>query len=54
MEVHGVLRYSTALLRKADMPLLRAPKEAVMPNLRNAERRLAKDPERAKAYSTEI
>lgn len=36
------------------MPVLHAPKEAVMPNLRSTEKRLVKDPERAKAYSTEI
>ena len=54
VEIAGVLHYATPLLRKADMPLLHAPKDAVMPNLRSTERRLAKDPERAKSYNIEI
>ncbi|KAJ8389779.1 hypothetical protein AAFF_G00114850 [Aldrovandia affinis] len=36
------------------MPSFRAPKEPVMRSLRSTERLLAKDPERAMAYSTEI
>lgn len=36
------------------MPLLQATKEAVMPNLRGVERRLARDPIRAAAYKVEM
>ena len=46
VEVKGVLRYATPLLRREDMPCFQAPKEAAMPSLRSTERRLAKDPER--------
>ena len=49
-EVAGVLQYATPLLHKTEMPLL----HALMPSLRSTERRLAKDPERALAYSAEI
>ncbi|XP_057695896.1 uncharacterized protein LOC130918045 [Corythoichthys intestinalis] len=54
LEVAGILRYATPLLRKKDMPVLYAPKETVLPSLRSTERRLAKDPEFARAYSAEI
>lgn len=54
IEIDGVFRYATPLLRKRDMPSLQAPKEAVLPSLRSTERRLARDPGRAKAYSEEI
>ncbi len=42
--IDGVSRYATPLLRKKDMPILQAPKEAVLSNLRNTEKRLEKDP----------
>ncbi|KAJ8400654.1 hypothetical protein AAFF_G00394230 [Aldrovandia affinis] len=54
VEVDGVLRYATPLVRKKDMLSFRAQKEAVMPSLRSTERRLAKDLEQAMAYSAEI
>ncbi|XP_038160417.1 uncharacterized protein LOC119796094 [Cyprinodon tularosa] len=54
VEVDGVLRYATPLLRVKDMPCLRTPKEAVLANLRSTERRLLKDPEKAAAYGAEI
>jgi len=54
VEVDGVLRYATPLLRQRDIPLLQATKEAVMPNLRSVERRLARDPAWAAAYKVEM
>lgn len=54
VEVDGVLRYATPLLRRKDMPQFQASKEMVIPCLRNTERCLAKHPDRAKAYSAEI
>ncbi|KAJ8400621.1 hypothetical protein AAFF_G00393900 [Aldrovandia affinis] len=54
VEVDRVLHCATPLVRKKDMPSFRAQKEAVMPSLRSTERRLAKDLERAMAYSAEI
>ncbi|XP_073722462.1 uncharacterized protein [Misgurnus anguillicaudatus] len=54
VEVDGILRYATPLLRRKDMPLLQATKEAVMPSLRSVERRLAKDPAKAEAYRVEM
>lgn len=54
VNVNGVLRYATPLLRKSNTTLFQATKEAVMPSLRSMEKRLAKDPERAAAYNTEI
>lgn len=53
-EVNGVFRYATPLLRKKDFPQFQAPKEAVMPQLRGTERRLAKDPVKATAYTSEV
>lgn len=53
-EVDGTLRYATPLLRRKDMPLLKATKEAVMPSLRSVERRLAGEPARAEAYREEM
>lgn len=52
--VDGINRYAAPLLRKKDMPLLRAPKVAVLPNLRSTEKRLEKDPIKAAAYKEEI
>lgn len=54
VEVDGILRYATPLLRRKDMPLFQATKEAVMPCLRSVERRLARDPARAEAYRVEM
>ena len=54
MEVDGIQRYATPLLRVKNMPKLQAPKEAVIALLRNTERRLAKDPKQAAAFCAEI
>lgn len=54
VDVEGTQRYATPLLRVKNMPKLQAQKEAVHPLLRNTERRLAKDPERATAYCKEM
>lgn len=54
VEVDSILRYATPLLRRRDMPLLQATKEAVMPSLRSVERRLARDPAKAEAYQVEM
>lgn len=52
--VEGIHRYATPLLRRKDMPCLKATPDAVMPALRSVERRLQKDPERARTYCSEI
>ena len=54
VDVDGILRYATPLLRKQSTPLLRAPPQAVLPMLRGTEKRLSKDPELAKVYNEEI
>ncbi|XP_065102634.1 uncharacterized protein [Paramisgurnus dabryanus] len=54
VEVNGVERYATPLLRVQDATPLRGTKESVLSSLRNSERRLSKDPERAKVYEAEI
>ncbi|XP_048030832.1 uncharacterized protein LOC125266231 [Megalobrama amblycephala] len=54
VEVNGIFRYATPLLRRKNSPLLCAPKEAVMPSLRSMERRLAQDQEKAAVYNAEI
>lgn len=54
VEVSGVMRYATPLLRRPNAELLKAPKEAVMANLRSTERRLAKDPRRTESYCSEM
>ncbi len=54
VQVAGILRYATPLLRKRDVPPLRAPKEAVLPSLRGLERHLARDPLRADEYCAAI
>ncbi len=38
VDVAGILRYATPLLRKLDMPLFQASKEAVLPGLRSTEK----------------
>lgn len=52
--VDGVRRYATILLWKENLPPLHATQEAVLAHLRGTERRLAREPERAAAYSKEI
>lgn len=54
VDVKGVLRYATPLLRRKDAPLFQATQEATLPSLRSMERRLSKDPVRAAAYMDEI
>ncbi|XP_026061422.1 uncharacterized protein LOC113045324 [Carassius auratus] len=54
VEVEGVKRYATPLLRVKNMPELKAPKEAVLSQLRATERRLAKNPQQAATYTKEI
>ncbi|XP_039516158.1 uncharacterized protein LOC120470642, partial [Pimephales promelas] len=54
VEVDGVNRYATPLLRVKNMPCLRTSKDAVLASLRSTERRLMKDPIRASAYAAEI
>ncbi|KAL7873503.1 hypothetical protein AOLI_G00125740 [Acnodon oligacanthus] len=54
IEVDGILRYATPLLRHVNMPLLHAPRESVMRMLRSSERHLLKDPTRAEAYKNEM
>lgn len=54
VNVDGVKRYATPLLRAKNMPEMKAPKEAVLSQLRSTERRLTKNPEQAAAYIAEI
>ncbi|KAM4526302.1 uncharacterized protein V3H82_000718 [Fundulus diaphanus] len=52
--VDGILRYATPLLRKKNMPVLKASPESVMFNLRSNEKRLSKNPMMANTYQEEI
>lgn len=54
VNVDGVMRYATPLLRTQHMPTLHMPKEAVLPQLRSIERKLTKSPDQACAYKTEM
>lgn len=54
VNVEGVLRYATPLIRAKGSPLLKATVDAVMPSLRSTERRLAKDSIKAQIYESEI
>ncbi|XP_042069251.1 uncharacterized protein LOC121812105 [Haplochromis burtoni] len=54
VDVEGIQRYATPLLRRENMPHLKASPSAVVPSLRSVERRLQKDPERAMVYRAEI
>lgn len=54
VEMDGVKQYATPLLRVKNMPELKAPKEAVLSQLRSTELRLDKNPQQAAAYITEI
>ncbi len=54
VEVDGILRYATPLLKRPNTVSLKAPKEAVLASLHSTERRLAKDPNLSEAYCTEM
>ena len=54
LEVEGVHRYATRLLRKLGAPKLNSSTHSVMAHLRATEKRLKRDPERAAIYSAEI
>ncbi|KAK3542977.1 hypothetical protein QTP70_008513 [Hemibagrus guttatus] len=54
LEIEGINRLATPLLRHKDMPLLNAPKESVLPTLRSVERRLLEDPIKAEVYKEEM
>ena len=54
LEVEGVHRYATPLLRKFGAPKLNSSTHSVMAHLRATEKRLKRDPERAAIYSAEI
>ncbi len=54
IEVNGVQRYATPLLRTKDMPCLHAPKVAVLPQLRGIENRMEMKPNQASAYQEEM
>ena len=54
VEVDGVRWYTTPLLHAKNMLQLQAPKEALLPQLRSYEKRLAKAPDQAQAYKAEI
>ncbi|KAI2647356.1 Sec-independent protein translocase protein TatB [Labeo rohita] len=46
IDIDGIQRYATPLLRVKHMPKLQATKEAVMANLRSTENRLMRDPQK--------
>lgn len=54
IDMDGVQRYATPLLRRINSTTFQAPMEAVLLSLRNTEKRLAKDPQRAENYSQKI
>ncbi|XP_073766348.1 uncharacterized protein [Danio rerio] len=54
INVEGVQRYATPLLRKPGAPTLLSTTRSVMPTLRSIERKLQRDPEKATIYSREI
>lgn len=54
LQMDGINRLATPLLRRKDMPLLNAPKESVLSTLCSVERRLLKDPVKAEVYKEEI
>ncbi|XP_026112361.1 uncharacterized protein LOC113091129 [Carassius auratus] len=54
VEVDGVRRYATPLLRAPNAPPLKGTMESVLSSLRNTEKHLSRDPERAKVYEAEI
>ncbi len=54
IDVNGVQRYATPLLRTKDMPCLHAPKVAVLPQLSGIENLMEKKPNQASAYQEEM
>ena len=54
VETDGVMRYATPLLRAPNSPVLKAPKEAVLPRLCATERRLSKDLKLSDIYEEEL
>lgn len=54
VNIDGVQRYATPLLRVQPMPTLLAPPNSVLANLQSTEKHLLRDPDRATAYSSEI
>lgn len=54
LEMKGINRLATPLLRRKDMPLVNASKESVLPTLCNVERCLLKDPIKAEVYKKEM
>lgn len=48
LEIKGVRRLATPLLRHRDMPQLNAQRDSVLPNLHSVEWHLLKDPEKAR------
>ncbi|XP_039856539.1 uncharacterized protein LOC120714406 [Simochromis diagramma] len=54
VQVDGVARYATPLLRRRDSTKLRTDHDAVMALLRSTEKRLIKDPDLAAVYNAEI
>ncbi|XP_049330100.1 uncharacterized protein LOC111189521 [Astyanax mexicanus] len=54
VNIGGVLRYATPLIRAKGAPELKTTVDAVLPSLRSTERRLAKDPVKAQIYESEI
>lgn len=54
IEVDGIKRYATPLLRRPGSSLLHRSKEAMLPWLRSTERKLAKDAQHIERYCQEI
>ncbi len=54
VEVDGIWCYATPLLHAQDAPLLKGTMESILSSLRNTEKCLSRDPERAKVYEAEI
>ncbi|KAL4008256.1 hypothetical protein ACER0C_002108 [Sarotherodon galilaeus] len=54
VQVEGVTRYATPLLRRNDSPRLWAPRLALLPQLRSTERQIARDPGQAETYCQEV
>ncbi|KAK7930869.1 hypothetical protein WMY93_007264 [Mugilogobius chulae] len=54
LDIGGVQRYATPLLRIADFPQLAAPKESVLYALKRTEKKLSKNPQLKEVYNKEI
>ncbi|XP_045061133.1 UPF0705 protein C11orf49 homolog [Coregonus clupeaformis] len=54
IEVDGVPRYATPLLRRVNDATLHSPKEVVLPSLRSTERRLSNDSKCTEVYCQKI